>query len=345
MRQRPARTGRKSLAECTCRRCWSACKGSGIRETPGEAGLKFCGFSRPSCHELLFLPLGFPTSLLLLDRGKARLNIEISHCPKESKRTELRGNVMPEKPTGHFALVLHTHLPFVLGHGRWPHGSDWLMEVTVGCYLPLLDIASALTASGISPHMTIDVSPVLAEQLASSAFRSEFEDYVRARIQSAQENRTEFEAAGRGDLADLARGWERLYRDRLEQFERLNGDLLGHLRHLADEGHLTLITCAATHGYLPLLSREESVDLQMRVAVATHQRHFGRPPGGIWLPECAYRPRYEWTPPVGPHKGRVHLRRRGIEEFLAQFGIKFFITDMHLMRGGSPHSGNQMPPG
>src|SRR2546427_172260 len=30
---------------------------------------------------------------------------------------------MPEKPTGHFAhSVLRTHLPFVLGHCRWPHG-------------------------------------------------------------------------------------------------------------------------------------------------------------------------------------------------------------------------------
>ncbi|HVH31156.1 MAG TPA: DUF1957 domain-containing protein, partial [bacterium] len=161
---------------------------------------------------------------------------------------------MAAQPIGYFALVLHTHLPFVIGHGRWPHGSDWLMEVAVGCYLPLLDVASALTASGISPHMTIDVSPVLAEQLASPAFRGEFDDYLRARIQSAQENRAEFQAAGRADLADLATGWERLYRDRLEQFERLNGDLLGRLRHLADEGHLTLITCAATHGYLPLLS-------------------------------------------------------------------------------------------
>src|SRR2546427_8487328 len=70
MRQRPARTARRSPAECTGPRCWSACKGSGIRETPGEAGLKFCGFSRPSCHELLFLLLGFTTSLLFLDRGK-----------------------------------------------------------------------------------------------------------------------------------------------------------------------------------------------------------------------------------------------------------------------------------
>ena len=239
---------------------------------------------------------------------------------------------------GSFALVLHTHLPFVLGHGRWPHGSDWLMEVAAGCYLPLLDTIGEAAASGVSPRITIDVSPVLAGQLAAPAFRSEFEEYLRARISSARENRQEFAAANQPELAHLAEGWEGFYRDRLQQFERLNGDLIGALRALADQGHVTLITCAATHGYLPLLSREESIALQLRVAVAAHRRHFGRAPDGIWLPECAYRPRYEWTPPVGPHKGGGRVRRRGIEEFMADAGLKFFITDVHLMRGGSPLS-------
>ena len=239
---------------------------------------------------------------------------------------------------GSFALVLHTHLPFVLGHGRWPHGSDWLMEVAAGCYLPLLDTIGEAAASGVSPRITIDVSPVLAGQLAAPAFRSEFEEYLRARISSARENRQEFAAANQPKLAHLAEGWEGFYRDRLQQFERLNGDLVGALRALADQGHVTLITCAATHGYLPLLSREESIALQLRVAVAAHRQHFGRAPDGIWLPECAYRPRYEWTPPVGPHKGGGRVRRRGIEEFMADAGLKFFITDVHLMRGGSPLS-------
>ena len=36
-------------------------------------------------------------------------------------------------------VVLHTHLPFVMGHGRWPHGSDWLTEASMDCYLPFLD--------------------------------------------------------------------------------------------------------------------------------------------------------------------------------------------------------------
>jgi len=239
---------------------------------------------------------------------------------------------------GSFALVLHTHLPFVLGHGRWPHGSDWLMEVAAGCYLPLLDAIDDAAARGGSPRITLDISPVLAGQLAAPAFRSEFEEYLRARISSARENRQGFAAANQPELAHLAEGWEGFYRDRLQQFERLNGDLVGALRALADQGHVTLITCAATHGYLPLLSREESIDLQLRVAVAAHRQHFGRAPDGIWLPECAYRPRYEWTPPVGPHKGGGRVRRRGIEEFMADAGLKFFITDVHLMRGGSPLS-------
>jgi len=212
------------------------------------------------------------------------------------------------------------------------------MEVAAGCYLPLLDAIDDAAARGGSPRITLDISPVLAGQLAAPAFRSEFEEYLRARISSARENRQGFAAANQPELAHLAEGWEGFYRDRLQQFERLNGDLVGALRALADQGHVTLITCAATHGYLPLLSREESIALQLRVAVAAHRRHFGRAPDGIWLPECAYRPRYEWTPPVGPHKGGGRVRRRGIEEFMADAGLKFFITDVHLMRGGSPLS-------
>ena len=39
----------------------------------------------------------------------------------------------------HFVLTLHSHLPYVLNHGRWPHGSDWLCEATLDTYLPLLE--------------------------------------------------------------------------------------------------------------------------------------------------------------------------------------------------------------
>ncbi len=243
---------------------------------------------------------------------------------------------MQRNPLGYFALTLHAHLPLVLGHGRWPHGSDWLSEVAINCYLPLLAFLSNEAASHRSPHLTIDFSPVLSEQLASPAFRTEIEEFLRMRIRAAREDRTEFSRNGHDQLVALTHFWEDYYGDRLDQFERINGDLLGAFRRLHDEGHIELITCAATHGYLPLLSWDESIDLQLRVAVDTHARHFGRPPAGIWLPECAYRPRYEWTPPVGPNKGKRRTRRRGIEEFLAERALQFFFTDVHLIRGGRP---------
>ena len=47
---------------------------------------------------------------------------------------------------GQVLLALHSHLPLVLGHGRWPHGSDWLSEVTIGCYLPLVEMLERLAA-------------------------------------------------------------------------------------------------------------------------------------------------------------------------------------------------------
>ena len=55
-----------------------------------------------------------------------------------------------------FSLVLHTHLPMVVNHGRWPHGSDWLNEAAFECYLPLLETAHRLVAEGISPKWTLN---------------------------------------------------------------------------------------------------------------------------------------------------------------------------------------------
>src|SRR5207249_9619984 len=101
-------------------------------------------------------------------------------------------------------------------------------------------------------------------------------------------------------------------------------------------GHVEMITCAATHGYLPLLGRYEPIPLQHRAAVETHRRHFGQAPRGIWLPECAYRPRYEWTPPSGRDSGRVRWVRPGIEELLAAHGLEYFVADAHLVSAGPP---------
>ena len=41
---------------------------------------------------------------------------------------------------GSLVIVLHGHLPYVLHHGRYPHGEAWLYEAAAETYMPLLDI-------------------------------------------------------------------------------------------------------------------------------------------------------------------------------------------------------------
>jgi 1,4-alpha-glucan branching enzyme len=241
-------------------------------------------------------------------------------------------------PRGFFLLTLHTHLPFVLGHGRWPHGSDWLSEVTIGCYLPLLEHLERLNGDARRAPVTMSVSPVLCEQLAHPSYRAEIEGFLQQRLEAVAENRAHFERTGEAALTALTRFWGETYEGVLARFRAMDGDVLGAFRRLAEAGSIELITSAATHGYLPLLGREESVDLHLRLGKATHVRHFGAAPRGVWLPECGYRPRYEWTPPAGPLRGKVRRRRRGLEEFLAAHDLQFFVTDAHLLRGGEPLS-------
>src|SRR4029079_24415 len=104
---------------------------------------------------------------------------------------------------------------------------------------------------------------------------------------------------GQPHRAYLARRWEEFFSTSLADFrDRYDRNILGALKRLQDVGAIELITSAATHGYLPLIGTDEAVRAQIRVGIETYQRHFGRAPRGIWLPECAYRPRYEWAPPV-----------------------------------------------
>jgi 1,4-alpha-glucan branching enzyme len=235
-----------------------------------------------------------------------------------------------------FALVLHTHLPMVINHGRWPHGSDWLCEAAFECYLPLLEAAHRLVADGISPKWTINLSPVLTEQLASPEFQKELSFYYENVRRACLESREHFTREGQKEIVGLTHFWEEFYERMWEMHRRIGGDIPGTFADLGRAGHVEIITCAATHGYLPLLGRDESIHLQLRAAVETHRRHFGRAPRGIWLPECAYRPRYEWTPPTGRDSGRVRRVRPGLEEMLAAHGLEYFVADAHLVSAGRP---------
>src|SRR5213593_3900507 len=86
-----------------------------------------------------------------------------------------------------FVLTLHSHLPYVLHHGRWPHGSDWLCEAALDTYLPLLEALQELAAQHIPAPLTIGFTPVLANQLTSPAFAQELEAFFDQRAAACAE--------------------------------------------------------------------------------------------------------------------------------------------------------------
>ena len=177
---------------------------------------------------------------------------------------------------------------------------------------------------------------MLVEQLASPEFQKELVFYYQNVRRACGESRAHFQREGNTAIVALTYFWEEFYERMWELHRRIGGDIPGTFAELQRAGHLEIITCAATHGYLPLLSTDESIHLQLRTAVESHKRHFGQAPRGIWLPECAYRPRYEWTPPAGADRGRQRAVRPGIEEMLAAHNLEYFVADSHLVAAGEP---------
>ena len=237
-------------------------------------------------------------------------------------------------PRGTLLLVLHTHLPWVLGHGRWPHGESWLYEAAAECYLPILRLLDRLEAEDRKGSVTLGVTPVLAEMLSTPRFRDGFLAYLGERAGRADADRREFETSGDEYARGAAVAWSEFYKRAKEDFlEKYNGDLLSALVRLQESGRIEIIVSAATHGYLPLLGRDESIEAQLGIGITSYRRRFGRRPRGIWLPECAYRPGYAWSRPVGPARAWL---RPGLEEFLARKGLRYFFVDTHLVAGGAP---------
>jgi 1,4-alpha-glucan branching enzyme len=224
-----------------------------------------------------------------------------------------------------FVLTLHSHLPYVLNHGSWPHGSDWLSEAAIDTYLPIIAQLRALEAAGVDAPATVCVTPVLANQLAHPTFHRELDRYLDARIASCDDAIGVL--AHDASLADVARFW----RDRLAElrtlFHAIDRDIPGALRNLALSGRIELAGGAATHGFLPLLGRDESIRLQLGLGRSEHARVFGMKPDGCWVPECAYRARGWWQPLPEAPQPRV---RAGVEEFVTGAGYRWFFADAHM---------------
>lgn len=232
----------------------------------------------------------------------------------------------------YFCLVLHSHIPFVLAHGSWPHGMDWLYEAAAETYLPLLDVLQRLVQEGVSPQVNISFTPVLADQLKNENFIFGFSDYLKMKIEIAQRDRLYFEKTGNSELLSLTRFWEKWYQKLYTDFLEKHGrDIIHSYRILQEEGQVEILTSAATHSYCPLLAEDESIKNQVRQGKHVYRTFFGREAKGFWLPECAYRPGYSWKPPLGK---KQPYERQGVDEILGREGIGYFFIDTHLLKGG-----------
>ena len=230
-----------------------------------------------------------------------------------------------------FVLTLHSPLPWVLHHGRWPHGSDWLCEAAVDTYLPLVVALETLDHQRVQAPITLGVTPILANQLAHPDFRVELEAFFAQRLEACDEAVEEFRGTPDAPLVPIAQFW-RARMARLRRVARRHDyDITGMLGRLARQGRIELLSSAATHGFLPLLGRDESIRLQLLMGRAEHRRLFGLEARGCWAPECAYRPAGPWSPdPQAP----AQPWRTGIETHLRDAGFDHFYVDSHLASAG-----------
>ncbi len=217
---------------------------------------------------------------------------------------------MSSHPQGYLALVLHAHLPYVR-HPEYEEflEEDWLYEAITETYIPLLTMMEDLRRDQVEFRLTMSMTPTLCSMLMDPLLQSRYLRYLERLLEFCRKeiDRTRLDAA----LHELA--W--FYYHRLEHCrtvfaDRYQCNLLTGFKEFQDHGFLEIITCGATHGYLPLMTEyPEAIRAQILVARDHYRDCFGRNPRGIWLPECAYVP--------------------GIEKFLEEAEIRWFIVDSH----------------
>jgi 1,4-alpha-glucan branching enzyme len=232
------------------------------------------------------------------------------------------------------AFVLHMHLPWVLGHGTWPHGEDWLAEAIAHCYLPLLDVFRRLGAKGRRHLATVSVTPVVGAMLADPRTVGLVDRYLAERAKAAWETRKRH---------PLSLWWHGEYQRLKGIWESFDKNLVTALAKLAEDETVELSTSAGTHVYLPLAHTPKLIRLALRAGRETHRELFGIDPRGCWMPECAYRPGGPWRHPV---TGASEESRPGNELYLAEQGLSWTVVDAHLVRAGDPAFpyGSQLPP-
>jgi 1,4-alpha-glucan branching enzyme len=218
---------------------------------------------------------------------------------------------------GYLALILHAHLPYV----RHPEHEefleeDWLYEAISETYLPLLDVLYRLADDGVPYAVCISLTPPLCHMLRDPLLQERYTRHLERTLALAR-----LELQRTQDSSELGEV-VRLYHERLNKAwdsweKRWRRDLVSAFAALQERGVIEIITCAATHGFLPLMEPfPEAVQAQIRVAREHYREMFGRNPRGIWLPECAYF--------------------AGLDAILAEEELRWFVLDSHGLMFGTP---------
>jgi 1,4-alpha-glucan branching enzyme len=261
--------------------------------------------------------------------------------------TSARG---PDRDAGEFALVLHTHLPYVAHHGVWPVGEEWLFQAWGESWLPVTEVLLRLAEDGHGDVVSLSVSPTVAHQLAEPRLRREMGSWLGAQMWQSEEQRLSYRGRDREAIRRLGRFHWRRYAALLEAYERVeaSGGLLMVWAELADRGVIELLGGPATHPYLPLMDDPGLLDAQLVVGLDSHAVWAGDRPDGLWAPECGYRPAGTVADPTvaplhvdghgTPTLARGGVEVAGLEEHYAAVGVSHFVVDaptlIRAARGG-----------
>ena len=216
---------------------------------------------------------------------------------------------------GYLSIVLHAHLPFVR-HPEYPDflEEDWLYEAISETYIPLLRMMLRLEEEQIDYRLTMSITPPLCEMLVDPLLQERYVKRLHSLIELAEKQEENRRGSNFEEAAHFA---ARELRETLHLFDSVWGrQLLPQFKALQDGGKLEIITCGATHGFLPLMATDEARRAQIEIAANNYVKHFGRRPRGIWLPECAFAP--------------------GLDKLLAEAGIKFFMLESHGLTQATP---------
>jgi len=226
-----------------------------------------------------------------------------------------------DNPKGYLALVLHAHLPYVR-HPEYEEflEEDWLYEAITETYIPLIQVFEGLVRDGVDFRITMSLTPPLVSMLSDELLQQRYLRNLNRLIELAEK---EIErTSSQKEFNDLARMYHWKFTSARELFENRYGrNLVTAFKKFQDLGKLEIVTCGATHGFLPLMeSNPNTQRAQIRVAAEHYEKHFGRRPRGIWLPECGFYP--------------------GVEKILREEGIRYFFMESHAVLHADPRPKN-----